>query len=530
MSKIIFVIGGVISGIGKGIASASIATILKACGLKVNNIKLDPYLNVDAGTINPFEHGETYVTGDGLETDLDLGHYERLTNNKTNKNSNITAGKIYQNIINKERNGGYLGQTVQLIPHFTNEVIEFINRDLDKYDITLCELGGSCTDIEALPFIEAIRKIKGTICNSNVMILYLTYIQYLEITKEFKTKPAQESIKSIIQLGINPDIIMCRYENIEQKPTFIKKLALFSNIPIERFFLAPNVDNIYKLPYLYSNQNIHKEILKILKLKKGKENFSNINKIYKTLNNLKDNITINLIIKYGYADAYISLTESLKHAAYYLGKNIIFNWIDVRDMSKSTLIEKLKENDHAMLVPGGFGESGVKNKIIALNYARTHNIPTLGICYGMQIMAIEFAQNVLNIKNANTEEIDPTSKSTHVVHIINRNEKKLGGTMRLGNYEGKITPKTKAQEIYKSKKFIERHRHRYEINTKYKKLYEKKGFVFSGTSGNDVYMEISEIKDLDFYVGVQYHPEFNSSIFKPNEVILAFVKAASNYN
>lgn len=518
------------SGIGKGIVAASIGSILKSYGLKINNIKLDPYLNVDAGTMNPFEHGETFVTGDGLEADLDLGHYERLTNNKTNKNSIVTSGKLYQTIITKERKGEYLGHTVQMIPHFTNEVIEFINKDMNKYDITICEIGGTCTDIESMAYMEAVRQIKGEPCNHNVLVMFLTYVPFLDVTKEFKSKPTQESIKSLLHLGINPDIIMCRYEKMDYKPTFMKKLALFSNVPIERIFLAPNVDNIYKLPYIYAEQNIHKEILQILKITKGKAQLSTITKLYKTLNNLKETITINMIVKYGYADAYISLVEALKHAAYFLGKDIHFNWIDVRDMSKTTLIQTLKNSNNAMLVPGGFGSSGVENKILALNYARTHNIPTLGICYGMQMMAIEFARNVLGIKNANTQEIDPSSKSTHIVHIINKDEKNLGGTMRLGNYEGTIKPKSVAANIYNDTKFLERHRHRYEINTKYRKLFEDKGFVFSGTSGNDVYMEISEIKSLDFYVGVQYHPEFNSSIFKPNEVILAFMEEAVKFS
>jgi len=527
--KLIFMIGGVMSGIGKGIVAASIGSILKSHGLKVNNIKLDPYLNVDAGTMNPFEHGETFVTGDGLEADLDLGHYERLTSNKTNKNSIVTSGKLYQTVITKERKGDYLGHTVQMIPHFTNEVIEFINRDMNKYDVTICEIGGTCTDIESMAYMETVRQIKGEPCNSNVLVMFLTYVPFLDVTKEFKSKPTQESIKSLIHLGINPDIVMCRYEKMDHKPTFMKKLALFSNIPIERIFLAPNVDNIYKLPYIYAKQNIHKEIFKILKFNKVKENLTSITKLYNTLSSLKETITINMIVKYGYIDAYISLIEALKHAAYFIGKDIYFNWIDVREMSKTTLIQTLKDNNNAMLVPGGFGSSGVENKILALNYARTNNIPTLGICYGMQMMAVEFARNVLGFKNANTQEIDPTSKATHVVHIINKDEKNLGGTMRLGNYEGKIKANTLASDIYGTKTFLERHRHRYEINTKYRKLYEEKGFVFSGTSGNEVYMEISEIKTLDFYVGVQYHPEFNSSIFKPNEVILAFMKEAAKY-
>jgi CTP synthase len=461
-NKIIFVIGGVMSGIGKGIIVASIGAILKSCGLKVNTIKMDPYLNVDAGTMNPFEHGETYVTADGLEADLDLGHYERFTNRKTNKNSIITSGKIYQNIINKERKGEYLGHTVQLIPHFTNEIIEFIYRDSDNYDITICEIGGTVGDIESMSHMEAIRQIKGSACNPNVLLIFLTYIPFLEITEEFKTKPAQDSVKNLLHTGLVPDIILCRYEKMVEKVEFINKISLFSNVPKNRIFLAPNVDNIYKLPYIYSEQEIHKEILNILEIKSTKEDMKDINKLYKTLSNLEETININMIIKYGYADAYISLGEALKHAAYHLGKNIKFNWIDIRNMEKSELIKKLEKNNYAILVPGGFGESGIENKITALNYSRTNNIPTLGICYGMQLMAIEFARNVLGIKNANTQEIDPTDKSTHIVHIINKDEKNLGGTMRLGDYSGVIKPNTLAEEIYGST-FLERHRHRYEI-------------------------------------------------------------------
>jgi len=523
--KILFVIGGVMSGIGKGIIVASLASILKACGLKVNTIKMDPYLNVDAGTMNPFEHGETFVTSDGLEADLDLGHYERFTNKKTTKNSITTSGKLYQTIIAKERKGKYLGSTVQMVPHVTNEIIEFVKREVNQYDITICEIGGTVGDIESMVHMEAIRQLKGSPCSNDVLILFLTYIPFLQVTEEFKTKPAQDSVKALLHTGIQPDLILCRYENITVQPTFAKKIAMYSNVPENRIFLAPNVDNIYKIPYIYAKQNMHKEILSLLNISSYKENLDNITRIYKTLKNLEETIIINMVIKYGYADAYISLAESLKHAAYSLGKNIKFNWIDVRNMNKNDVIKTLTENKYAILVPGGFGESGIENKITAITHARTNNIPYLGICYGMQLMAIEFARNVLGIKNANTEEIDPTDKSAHIVHIINRDEQNIGGTMRLGDYEGVVKKNTVAHKIY-GNTFIERHRHRYEINTTYRKQFEDNGFIFSGTSDNDIYMEIAEITDLNFFVGVQYHPEFNTSIFEPNKVILAFIEKA----
>jgi len=523
--KILFVIGGVMSGIGKGIIVASLASILKACGLKVNTIKMDPYLNVDAGTMNPFEHGETFVTSDGLEADLDLGHYERFTNKKTTKNSITTSGKLYQTIIAKERKGKYLGSTVQMVPHVTNEIIEFVKREVNQYDITICEIGGTVGDIESMVHMEAIRQLKGSQCSNDVLILFLTYIPFLQVTEEFKTKPAQDSVKALLHTGIQPDLILCRYENITVQPTFAKKIAMYSNVPENRIFLAPNVDNIYKIPYIYAKQNMHKEILSLLNISSYKENLDNITRIYKTLKNLEETIIINMVIKYGYADAYISLAESLKHAAYSLGKNIKFNWIDVRNMNKNDVIKTLTENKYAILVPGGFGESGIENKITAITHARTNNIPYLGICYGMQLMAIEFARNVLGIKNANTEEIDPTDKSAHIVHIINRDEQNIGGTMRLGDYEGVVKKNTVAHKIY-GNTFIERHRHRYEINTTYRKQFEDNGFIFSGTSDNDIYMEIAEITDLNFFVGVQYHPEFNTSIFEPNKVILAFIEKA----
>jgi len=529
MTKYIFVTGGVMSGIGKGIVIASLGGLLKESGLKITIKKMDPYLNIDSGTMNPFEHGETFVTRDGLESDLDLGHYERFANIDTNKNSIITSGKIYQNIFEKERNGVFLGKTVQMIPHVSNEMIEFIEKDSENYDIILVEIGGTAGDIEAMIHMESIRQMIGRHGNKNVVNIHLTYIPYLKVSDEFKTKPAQDSIKRLMQLGIQPDIVVCRYETEDANTNFRSKIALFSNVKEKNIIMAPNINNIYKIPYLYFKQRFNKRVLLLLKLKNKLEK-TKWSKIYKTLTDLKEVLTINIVVKYAYADAYISLTESLKHAAYSINKDLKLNWIDARTVNKEDLLEDLKKSKSAILVPGGFGESGIENKIEAIKYARENNIPFLGICYGMQLMTIEYARNVLNIKNATTAEVDSINNYPHIVHIINDKETKLGGTMRLGDYSGEIKKKSLAEKIYKSNTFTERHRHRYEINTEYRPKLEKNGLIFTGTSGNEKYMEIVEIPKNTFCVGVQYHPEFNSTVFKPNPMILAFIKAANIYS
>jgi CTP synthase len=529
MTKYIFVTGGVMSGIGKGIVVASLATLLREAGIKLTIKKLDPYLNIDSGTMNPFEHGETFVTRDGLEADLDLGHYERFTDIKTNKNSIITSGKIYSAIFEKERKGEFLGQTVQMIPHVSNEIKEFIQRDNKEYDLILVEIGGTVGDIEGMIHVEAIRQMVGKYGRKNVLNIHLTYIPFLKVSEEFKTKPAQDSVKKLMQAGIQPDIIVCRYETDDAPANFGKKIAQYSNLKEKYIIMAPNIDSIYKIPYIYFQQGFHKRVMKLLKIKKTLEKTQWKNITY-TLDHLKGKITVNLVVKYAYKDAYISLIEALKHAAYFIKKDIEIKWIDARNLSEKELLETLKKIKGGILVPGGFGESGVENKIRAIKYARENNIPYLGICYGMQLMAIEFARNVLKIKDATTQEIDPDNKYPHIVHIIDDKETKLGGTMRLGDYDGIITKGTRAEKVYKSTKFTERHRHRYEINTKYRKDFEKNGFVFSGTSGNNVYMEIAEITDKKFYLGVQYHPELNSTIFTPNPSILAFVSAINMAN
>ena len=527
MTKFIFVTGGVMSGIGKGIVIASLGALLKENNLKITIKKMDPYLNIDSGTMNPFEHGETFVTKDGLEADLDLGHYERFAEIETNNNSIITSGKIYQRIFDKERKGSFLGKTVQMIPHVVNEIIDFIEKDASKYDVILVEIGGTVGDIEGLIHIEAIRQMVGKHGRKNVINIFLTYIPFLKASEEFKTKPAQDSIKKLMQLGIQPEIIVCRYETDDFDTNFKSKISLFSNLKEKYIILAPNINNIYKIPFLYFKQNFHKRVLKLLKIKNNL-NKTKWSKISDTLSNVTGYIHINIVVKYAYSDAYISLVEALKHAAYTMEKDIKLNWIDARSLTKDELIKKLQNEKGGILVPGGFGESGVENKIEAIRYARENNIPFLGICYGMQLMTIEYARNVLKIKNATTAEIDPNNKYPHIVHIINDKETKLGGTMRLGDYEGVIKKNSLAHKIYNSNTFVERHRHRYEINTEYRPELEKKGLIFTGTSGNEKYMEIAEVPENNFFIGVQYHPELSSTVFHPNPVILAFVKEINN--
>jgi len=362
---------------------------------------------------------------------------------------------------------------------------------------------------------------------NNAIIVFLTYIPHIHVTDEFKTKPAQESIKTLLHTGLQPNIIMCRYEQSELEPSFINKISLYSNVGRNKIFLAPNVDNIYKLPYLYAQQGLHHELLSALNIFGYKQSLQNSNHIYRILSCLDETITINVVVKYGYIDAYVSLAEALKHAAYHISKNININWIDVRNMCCDELYSSLN-NGYSILVPGGFGVSGVENKIEAIHYARTHNVPFLGICYGMQLMAVEFARNVLKIENATTEEIDVSNQYPHIVHIINEHETSLGGTMRLGEYAGNTIPGTLAHKVYGST-FVERHRHRYEINYEYKHAFEIYKFVYSGISVCGKYMEIAELTDHDFFVGVQFHPEFNTCIFNPNPILMEFVKQSYNY-
>jgi CTP synthase len=425
-------------------------------------------------------------------------------------------GKVYQTIMNKEEKSEYLNKTIQIIPHVTNEIIKLILKNSEHYDITICEISDINSNIESMIYMEVIRQLKVKFSNQ-ICIILLTYILFLEKSKKIKTKLSKYSINSLLDFGIKADFIFCKYDKIISKIDFIDKIALYLNISKNRIFLAPNIDNIYKLPYIFLRQDVHKKILKLLNITKYQENFSSITKMYNIINNLQNIIIIKEL-------TYIALSNALKHAAYNLGYNIKFNCINIKNINKESLINLLVKNKYAILVPGGHGPIGIENKITTLNYARINNIPCLGICYGMQLMAIEFARNILNIKNASTEEIDNTNNLIHIVHKSN-----INGTLRLGNYETIIKPNSIAYNIHNSTTCMEKYMHAYKINTKYIDLFEKNNFIFSGTSEDNKYMAISEIPTLNFYIGVQYHPEFNSSIFNPNKILYNFINKAIKY-
>ena len=524
-NKIVFVSGGVMSGIGKGIVVASVAVLLQQCGLRVNTIKLDPYLNVDAGTMNPFEHGETFVTEDGLEADLDLGHYERFTGQATNKDNLLTAGRVYQSILDQERAGSFLGQTVQMIPHVSNELVSFILKNYKDYDATLCEIGGTVGDIESMIFMEVVRQVRCRLGADNVANLFLTYVPYLEVSQEFKTKPSQHAIKTLLQTGIAPDLIVCRYEKTTTDPHFREKIALFSNLPLRRIFMAPNVGNIYELPFDYAEKGLCQELLSLLRLD-GQYSLQAqpLLSLHRLFRDIQGELHVNIVVKYGYKDAFLSLTEALKHAAYHLRRRLCCHWIDVRSTTVEEMLRTLRENRAAIIVPGGFGEQGVENKIEAIRFARENNVPFLGICYGMQLMCIEYARNVLGETGAHTEEV--SSDRDDVVHIIDPENKEMGGTMRLGSYACQITPGTVAHEAYQMTEVWERHRHRYEINQRYVARLQEHGLVFSGASPDNNYKEIAEVPTSTFHIGVQFHPEFQSSIFHPHPLFMAFLRHA----
>ena len=534
MARYIFVTGGVVSSLGKGLSSASLAYLLKSQGYKVRLRKMDPYLNIDPGTMSPFQHGEVFVTDDGAETDLDLGHYERFTNVSAKKTDNITTGKIYNDILKKERKGDYLGKTVQVIPHVTDRIKEFIKSDITNEDFVICEIGGTVGDIESLPFLEAIRQFSNDNKSIKSLFIHLTLVPYLKSSDEIKTKPTQHSVKELRSLGIQPDIIICRCERsipVSQK----KKISLFCNVSIQNVIETVDVKTIYEAPISFFSQKLDKQVLKFFDLKPKKlVDLKPWKKITNILLNNKQKVNIAVVGKYvDLKDAYKSLDEALTHGG--IENNVEVNLLRIEsDKLNKINIKKELKNSSGLLIPGGFGQRGTLGKINSINYARIHKIPFFGICFGMQMAVIEFAKNVLKIKNAGSTELD--KKCFPIIGLINewnRNgrlikgtESDLGGTMRLGSYNAKLRHNSLVNKIYKTSNIDERHRHRYEVNINLRKKFENKGLIFSGMSPDNKLPEIVELKDHPWFIGVQFHPEFKSRPLTPHPLFSSFIKAA----
>lgn len=534
MRKYIFVTGGVCSSLGKGIASSSIGALLKSAGLKVFTQKLDPYLNIDPGTMSPFQHGEVFVTDDGGETDLDLGHYERFIDTSLSKLSSVTTGKLYDEVLDKERRGGFLGGTIQIIPHITNTIQEKIIKaaEKSKCDIMLVEIGGTVGDIEGLPFLEAIRQLRYKLGPENTCFIHLTLLPYLEGSKELKTKPTQASVRELRSIGIQPDFILTRADRPIKKE-HIKKIALFCDVNEKYVIPAETVDSIYEVPLRFQKHNLTELIAEKLNLGKIKPNLKEWEEVNKKIKTKKNNVKIALVGKYtGLDDAYLSVLESLKIACYHAGKDLELIWISsekLEEKDKETW-ENLKKAN-GIIVPGGFGIRGIEGKIMAAKHARENNIPYLGLCLGMQIMTIEFARTVLKNNKITSEEFDEEGKidkQNYIIHFLPGQCKdgKKGGTLRLGAYPCKIKKDSKSYKLYNTTNIDERHRHRYEFNNEYLKKLEDNGLVFSGINPKRKLVEIVEIKDHPFMIGCQFHPEFKSRPNNPHPLFKGFIEAS----
>ena len=530
--KLIFVTGGVVSSLGKGIVTASLASLLRARGIKLKIRKLDPYLNVDPGTMSPYQHGEVYVTDDGYETDLDLGHYERFTDIKCSKNDSISSGKIYSTILSKERKGKYLGSTVQVIPHVTEEIKNSIKKSTNKDDVIICEIGGTVGDIESLPFLEAIRQFKNE-RQLDTLLIHLTLLPYIETSGEIKTKPTQHSVKELLNAGIQPDIIVCR-SNKKIKNEEIQKISLFCNVPTNAVIPSYDVGSIYQVPSLLSKSKLDDLVIKSLNIKSTKKkDLSKWTNFEVLESRAKEELNIYIIGKYVHLkDSYKSLYEAIYHAGVHNKTNVKIKWIDSETINKKNVGELLSKAA-GILIPGGFGNRGISGKIEAIRHARENQIPFLGICLGMQLSIIEFTKNVLKMKNSGSSEFG--KHTNNVISLMTEWSKKnqkvkrtkendLGATMRLGSYPCYIKEKSLASKVYKKKLIHERHRHRYEVNPKYKSSIEKKGLVFSGFSKDKKLLEIIENKNHKWFLGVQFHPELKSKPFKPHPIFFSFIK------
>ncbi|MBU0465173.1 MAG: CTP synthase [Proteobacteria bacterium] len=537
-TKYIFVTGGVLSSLGKGLASASIGMLLESRGLSVTIQKLDPYINVDPGTMNPFQHGEVFVTDDGAETDLDLGHYERFTHAKLGKNNNFTTGKIYDQVITKERKGEYLGGTVQVIPHITDEIKRSIRLVSDDADVVIVEIGGTIGDIESLPFLEAIRQFKTDAGASNVIYIHLTLVPYIKTAGEVKTKPTQHSVKELRSIGIQPDILLCRTEHYLSQE-IKEKIALFCNVGADDVFTAKDVDCIYEVPLVYNKEGLGDKILQKLNIWARAPRLDEWIEVVERLKNPRFSVNIAIVGKYvDLTESYKSLNEALSHGGVSNDARVNLQYVDSTTLTEDNVVEILSKSD-GVLVPGGFGSRGIEGKILAAKYAREHKVPYFGICLGMHMAVIDIARNVLHLDEAHGQEFDPYTPYP-VIYLMKEwydeqtqkiekrdEDSDKGGTMRLGAYPCKLVPGTFAMKAYKQEEISERHRHRFEFNNEYKdRLVEEAGLIISGTSPDHELVEIVELKDHPWYLGCQFHPEFKSKPQNPHPLFREFIKAS----
>ena len=539
-TKYIFITGGVVSGLGKGITAASLGRLLKSRGLKVTAQKLDPYLNVDPGTMNPVQHGEVFVTDDGAETDLDLGHYERFIDESLSQNSNLTSGRVYWKVISDERKGVYGGQTIQIIPHVTNEIKRYINRNADTGadvclveiggEIAIIEVGGTVGDIESQPFLEAIRQFAVEVGRENCLFIHVTLVPYLAASDELKSKPTQHSVKEMLSIGISPDIIVCRTEH-PLTDDIKNKIALFCNVDKECVIENNNCDILYAVPMMLKEQRMDDVVIKKLGIECGERDLSDWEHMLEALRNPKQTVKIAMVGKYvELHDSYISVNEALKHGGIETRSAVDIDWIDSETLEGDVDLDEILGDVDGILVPGGFGSRGIEGKINACQYARTHGIPYLGICLGMQIAIIEFARHVLGMNDANSAEINPETPYP-VIDILPEQKEvtDMGGTMRLGQYPCTLNPESKSYELYGASMIYERHRHRYEVNNDYRNDLLSGGMIFAGTSPDNHIVEMVEIPEHPWFVACQFHPEFKSRPNKPHPLFRGFVTAAAKH-
>ncbi len=529
MPKYIFVTGGVVSGLGKGIAAASIGALMEARGLKVTLLKFDPYINVDPGTMSPYQHGEVFVTDDGAETDLDLGHYERFTTARLTQSNNWTTGRIYLSVIEKERRGDYLGKTIQVIPHITNEIKDAIKAIAENTDVVIVEIGGTVGDIESLPFLEAIRQMGNEVGRHNAIFVHLTLVPYIAVSGELKTKPTQHSVKELLSIGIQPDILLCRSDR--EIPREMKaKIALFCNVSVDAVITAQDARSVYEIPLIFNREGLDQLIVDLLRLPLGDTDLRKWAALADRIHSARESVTIGVVGKYvGLEDSYKSLNEALIHGGFANNIRVNFRWIESEDLTTDERWEDRLRDVDAILVPGGFGKRGIPGMIRAISYARQEKKPFFGICLGMQCASIEYARNVCGIEDADSTEFDQDTPNPVIFKLRDLlGVENMGGTMRLGAYPCQLRPGSLAEMVYGANEISERHRHRYEFNTVYQDRLAENGLIFSGKSPDGKFVEMIELADHPWFLGCQFHPELKSKPLAPHPLFASFIQAAYN--